>query len=128
LKIHEGKAHAGTDEDAEEPAAVRASILHALRRKEYRPIAKIAADHGVAPEYVAYLDESKRDAAGRKCLLCGELFATKHGVGVHLRSTHDKAGKPQAADRFSVETSDVGETVAAVQGGQDSVDKSGENQ
>jgi DNA-directed RNA polymerase subunit RPC12/RpoP len=114
LKVHEGQVHAGTDGD-DEPDAVRARILQELQRKEYRPIAKIAADHGVPPEYVAYLDESKRDAGGRKCLLCGELFDTKKGVGMHLRRTHDKAGKSRVADRFSVEVDGVGKTVAAVQ-------------
>lgn len=115
LKIHKGRKHGGSDD--EKPDAVRASILQELRRKHYRPIAKIADEHDVPPEYVAYLDESKREAGGHKCLLCGELFDTEHGVGVHLRSTHDKAGEPHVVDRYSVAVNDVGETLAAAHEG-----------
>lgn len=106
LKAHKSKAHSTCSTPTPDSnRSVREDILHELRKKTYRPVAKIAEEYGVPPEYVQYLNQGKRYEGGYYCLLCGDTFNSENGVEVHLRRSHDKSGK-RKAERYAIDLRD----------------------
>jgi uncharacterized C2H2 Zn-finger protein len=117
LKLHTSRKHTavdrdddsedGSDEGAEQD--VKAQILHELRVKHYRPIARIAEEYDVPPEYVAELNSTELDNEGYRCLKCDDVFASKSSVGTHLSCTHGESGRG-VADRLALKVRERTET------------------
>lgn len=98
----------GAQEEVEQ--SLKQEILHDLRMKSYRPIARIANRYDVPSKYVAELNREEVDDYGYRCLRCDDIFVSKSGVGTHLAATHGLTGKG-VAERFAVKSCiDVGNT------------------
>jgi DNA-directed RNA polymerase subunit RPC12/RpoP/uncharacterized C2H2 Zn-finger protein len=91
---HHKQEHVQERSDSKEDAEqdVKQEILHKLRMKSYRPIARIAERYDVPPKYVAELNREEVDDYGYRCLKCDDIFGSKNGVGTHLAHTHGLTG------------------------------------